>query len=167
MCKDKTMDEVNTDIKQYSTLTQNQGQIRITPGNRQLMQAFMQWSRDMIRTGREPNLVPFPAHDVARLIRNYKNHKAYMEKSKTITEAAKPIKFKETMKWDNWNPTFLNFLKAIPGRNGVPLSYVCRENEQALPYDPNVDNLENYINQAPLYGDAFSTDAADVHTYLI
>ena len=32
MCMDKTMDEVNTDIKQYSTLTQNQGQIRITPG---------------------------------------------------------------------------------------------------------------------------------------
>ena len=71
------------------------------------------------------------------------------------------------MKWDDWNPTFLNFLKAIPGRNGVPLSYMCRENEQALPYDPNVDNLENYIYQAPLNCDTFSTDAADVHTYLI
>ena len=166
MCLDKTVEEVNSDIKQYATLTQSQGQIRITPGNRQLIQAFMQWSRDMIRTGREPSFVPFPVQDVAALIRNYKSHKAYVEKSKIITEAAKPIKFKETMKWDDWYPTFLNFLKAIPGRNGVPLSYICRENEQALPHDPNIDYLDNYINQAPLYGDAYTTDAAEVHTYL-
>ena len=60
----------------------------------------------MIRTGREPSLVAFPVQNVATLIRNYKSHKAYVEKSKTITEAAKPIKFKESMKWDDWNPTF-------------------------------------------------------------
>ena len=41
MCLDKTMKEVNNDIKQYATLTQNQGQIRITPGNRQNIQAFI------------------------------------------------------------------------------------------------------------------------------
>lgn len=167
MCLDKTVEEVNNDIKQYATLTQNQGQIRITPGNRQNIQAFIQWSRDMVRTGREPSLTPFPVQSVADLIRHYKSHKAYVEKSKTITEAAKPIKFKESMKWEDWNPTFLNFLKAIPGRNGVPLSYVCRENQQPLPHNPNIDYLENYINQAPLHGDAYIIDAAEVHTYLI
>ena len=52
MCLDKTMEEVNNDIKQYSSLTQAQGQIRITPGNRQNIQAFIQWVRDMLRTGR-------------------------------------------------------------------------------------------------------------------
>ena len=71
------------------------------------------------------------------------------------------------MKWDDLNPTFINFLKAITGRNGLPLSYVCRENDQAIPHDPNLDYLDNYINQAPLYGDAYSTDAAELHTYLI
>ena len=167
LCLDKTVQEVNDDIKQYATLTQNQGQIRITPGNKQTIQAFMQWSRNMIRTGREPSLVAFPVREVASLIRSYKSHKAYVEKSKTITEAAKPIKFKETMKWDDWNPTFLNFLKAIPGRNGVPLSYICRENDHPLLHNPNIDYLENYINQAPLNGDAYIIDAAEVHTYLI
>ena len=34
ICLDKTVEEVNNDIKQYVSLTQNQGQIRITPGNR-------------------------------------------------------------------------------------------------------------------------------------
>ena len=93
MCLDKTVEEVNDDIKQYITLTQNQGQIRINPGSRQKIQAFMQWSRDMIRTGKEPSLTPFSVQEVARLIRNYKSHRAYMDKSKTITEATKPIKF--------------------------------------------------------------------------
>ena len=163
MCLDKTVEEVNNDIKQYATLTQSQGQIRITPGNRQNIQAFIQWSRDMVRTGREPSLIPFPVQSVADLIRKYQSHKAYVEKSKTITEAAKPIKLKESMKWEDWNPTFLNFLKAIPGRNGVPLSYICRENQQPLPHDPNIDYLENYINKAPLHGDAYIIDAAEVH----
>ena len=167
MCLDKTMEEVNNDIKQYSSLTQAQGQIRITPGNRQNIQAFMQWVRDMLRTGREPSLEPFPLQDVASLIRNYKSHKAYMDKSKTVSEAARPIRFKENMHWEDWAPTFLNFLRAIPGRNGVPLSHICREYDEAAQHDPNIDFMENYIKQAPLYGDAFNIDAAEVHTYLI
>ena len=98
MCLNKSVEEVNNDIKQYGSLTQTQGQMRITPGNRQNIQDFMQWSRDMLRTGRDPSLVPFLVQDVAILIRNYKSRKAYMEKSKTIVETAKPIKFIESMK---------------------------------------------------------------------
>ena len=70
MCLDKSVEEVNHDIKQYVTLTQNQGQIQIHPGTRQNIQAFMLWTRDMIRTRREPSLIPFPIQAVARLIRN-------------------------------------------------------------------------------------------------
>ena len=166
ICLDKTMDEVNNDIKQYGSLTQNQAQIRISPGDRQRIHAFIQWSRDMIRTGRELSLVPFPVHNVANLIRNYKSHKEYMEKSKTVTEAVKPTKYRESMRWDDWCPTFLHFLKALPGRNGIPLSYVCSEYDEATPEDPNEDFLENYITKAPLYGDALKFDAAEAHTYL-
>ena len=71
------------------------------------------------------------------------------------------------MRWEDWSPTFINFLRAIPGRNGVPLSYVCREYDQSLAYNPNVDFIENYTFQAPLYGEAFAVDAAEVHTYLV
>ena len=35
MCLDNTIEEVNSDIKQYATLAQNQDQIRIIPGNGQ------------------------------------------------------------------------------------------------------------------------------------
>ena len=112
-------------------------------------------------------LEPFPLQNVASLIRNYKSHKAYIEKSKTVSEAAKSIRFKENMHWEDWAPTFLNLLCAIPGRNGVPLSYICREYDEAAQHDPDMNFMENYINQAPLYGDTINIDAAEVHIYLI
>ena len=36
-----------------------------------------------------------------------------------------------------------------------------------FPMTLKIDYLDNYINQAPLYGDAYTIDAAEVHTYLI
>ena len=41
ICKDKTMEEVQNDLKYYSNLTQAQGQIRVTPGIIQRIQAFI------------------------------------------------------------------------------------------------------------------------------
>jgi hypothetical protein len=39
-----------------------------------------------------------------KLMKNSKND------SKTLAEAAKPEKFKESTKWEDWKPTFLNYL---------------------------------------------------------
>ena len=167
LCMDKTIEEVKSDLKQYASLGSTDGQILTTPGNIQKIQAFIQWTRDMIRTGLEPASMEFPVHNTALLIKNYKSHQAYMDKTKTISDAAKPIKFKETSKWEDWYPTFLNFLRSIPGRNGVPLSYVCRDNDQPAGYDTNLDFIENYIHKTPLYGEAYMVDAAEVHTYLV
>ena len=75
--------------------------------------------------------------------------------------------YSRTVKWDSWFPTFLNFLEVIPGRNGVPLSCICREYDEAMPHNPNIDFLDNYIIQAPLYCNAFKMDASEVHTYLV
>ena len=167
ICMDKTIDEVKSELKQYSNLTPEQGQIITTPGNVNKIQAFIQWTHDMIRIGLEPSSGPFPVENTAVLLKNYKSHKAYLEKTKTITDAAKPSKFKENMKWEDWCPTFINFLRSIPGRNGVPLSYICREFDKPMDYNPAVDFIENYVTQAPLYGEAYAIDAAEVHTYLV
>ena len=57
-CLDKTQQELDEDLKSYSTLTQAQGQIRILPGCRKNIKAFIQWSKDQIRTGVNPiNLI--------------------------------------------------------------------------------------------------------------
>ena len=166
ICMDKTMEEVQNDFKYYSNLTQAQGQIRVTPGVIQRIQTFIQWTRDMIHVGLDTILTEFPVQNTALLINRYKTHNAFVDKTKTISEAARPIKFKENMKWEDWYPTFLNFLRSIPGRNGVPLSYICREYDRPEPNNPNINFIENYIIQAPLYGPAFEVDVAEVHTYI-
>ena len=54
----------------------------------------------------------------------------------------------------------------LPGRDGVPLSYVVRENDSPDP-TPHVDFLDDYVVMAPLTGETFSVDAKEVHTYLV
>jgi hypothetical protein len=57
-------------------------------------------------------------------------------------------------------------LRTIPGRDGVPLKYVCHTNDAEDP-TPNADFLDDYIAMAPLVGEAFAIDAADVHTFIV
>jgi hypothetical protein len=56
--------------------------------------------------------------------------------------------------------------KDIPGRDGVPLKYVCRDNEVS-DSTPNTDFIDDYVNMAPLEGEAYAIDSADVHTYIV
>ena len=106
------MEEVQSDLKLYVSLTRQQGQIRTHPGNLHKIQAFIQWTRDMISSGLDPAGTQFPVQDTATLLKNYKSHKAFMDKSKIIAEAAKPVKFKENMRWEDWSPTFHQFPKS-------------------------------------------------------
>ncbi len=98
LCMDKTIEELKSDLKQYASLGSFEGQILTTPGNIQKIHAFIQWTRDMIRTGLEPSSMEFPVGNTAILIKFFKSHQAYMDKTKTISDAAKPTKFKENKK---------------------------------------------------------------------
>ena len=67
----------------------------------------------------------FPVNNIPSLIQRAKTHKGFVEKSKIISNTATPDQFTSTTKCVDWAPTMINFLRSIPGRNGVPLSYVC------------------------------------------
>jgi hypothetical protein len=58
------------------------------------------------------------------------------------------------------------YLRTIPGRDGIPLRYIFRENKAPDP-TPNAYFLNDYVSMAPLNGEAFTINAADVHTYLV
>lgn len=158
---DKSFDDLDEDFKTYSGLTNAQGQIRLLPGTKQRIKAFVQWSRDQIRMGRNPTMLAFPVAETGNLIRRYKTHAKYLKDSSTMSDAAKPKDFSANIKWSDWKPTLINYLRLIPGRDGVPLSYVVREN--AVPdQSPKTDFLAEYIAAAPLVGDAYPIDTAQV-----
>ena len=130
---DKTYVELDNDLKSYSTLTATHGQIRLTPGHKKNIKAFIQWMRDQIRIGIDPITVIFPVANASDVIKRYKHHDAYVKKSKMITETAKPEKFTDKIKWIEWYPTFINLLRAIPGKNRIPLSYIYRPVRAIVP----------------------------------
>jgi hypothetical protein len=59
-CMDITFKEVDDHFKTYSDLTMAQGQIRLRPGIFKNIEAFVQWARDELRLGSDPNLSTFP-----------------------------------------------------------------------------------------------------------
>ena len=165
-CLDITFKELDEHFKTYSELSVAQGQIRVRPGTRKNIKAFVQWTRDEIRLARDPATMAFPVGQVSDLIRRYKTHEKFQTDSKTLAEAAKPEKFKETTKWEDWKPTFLNYIRSIPGRDGIPLKYICRDKDEADP-TPHDDFLDDYVAMAPLSGDSFAIDTVQVHTFLV
>ena len=152
-CLDITFKELDDHFITYSDdLSAAQGQIRIRPGTRKNIKAFVQWTQDEICLGRDPSHTPFPVDRVGDLIRRYKTHEKFQNDSKTLSEAAKPDKFHKNLKWEDWKPTFLNYIRAIPGCDGIPFKYICREKDEPG-MTTNEDFLDDYIDRAPLEGD--------------
>ena len=111
-------------------------------------------------------MLAFPVNSAVELLRRVKTHEMFVVRSDDIASAAKPDKLTKDTKWEDWAPSFLNYLRSIPGRDGTPLKYIVRDNE--LPdATPNVDFLDNYIMYAPLPGQALTIDAVEVHTFIL
>ena len=125
-CMDKTYVELDDDLKSYSTLTAAHGQIRLTPGHKKNIKALIQWTRYHVHLGIDPITVIFPVANTLDLFKRYKHDDAYVNKSKKITDTAKPENFTYKLKWIECYHTFINFQRAILGSNGITLSYICR-----------------------------------------
>jgi hypothetical protein len=104
---------------------------------------------------------------VSDCIHRYKTHEKFLTDAKTLSEAAKPEKFKESTKWEDWKPTFLNYIHCIAGRDGIPLKYICRDKDAPDIHAANDDFLDDYVAMAPLEGDSYAIDTVQVHTFLL
>ena len=168
-CMDKKVSELEDDWKTYAQLTIAQGQIRLRPATKKNIKALLQWTRDEIRMGRDPADTAFPVHDAAQLIKRYTTHQQWLKKATDKASTAMPKQFTEQSKWLDWKGSFINFLRTQPGRDGVPLSYVIRDevNPPNPRIPPNAEFLDDYVDNAPLVGETFSSDAGEVHTYLV
>ena len=164
-CIDKTFKEIDEDLKSWSAMTINNGQIRLTPLQKRNLKAFTQWVKNKLRQGQDPSVEAFPIDDAAKFLSQYKTHEAFISKASTLADSAKPDKFTNKIQWKDWKPTFINYLRHIPGRYGVPLLYIIRDYVDSIDGD---DLLSDYVRNAPHdAGEAFDTDTSEVHTYLV
>ena len=68
---------------------------------------------------------------------------------------------------EDWKPTFLNYLRSIPGRDGIPLKYICREKDGADVATEHEDFLDDYVASASLEGNSYAINTVQVHTFLL
>ena len=54
----------------------------------------------------------------------------------------------------------------IPGRDGHPLKYMCRDSDAPDP-TPNADFLYDYVAMAPLIGEAYTIDYSEGFTLIV
>ena len=164
-CKDKKMSELIEGFKVLHKTPANQGGVKVSLRVQMRIKSFCQWTKDQLRMGLDPSAQPFPVHESRELMARAETHHQFTKNYVTIAAAAVPKDFKKDVKWEDWAPTFWNYLNAIPGRDGIPLSYIIRDND-AQDHTPNTNFLDTYVMAAPLSGMAYEMDARKVHAFL-
>ena len=98
-CLDLKFTEIEDCWKTYSGLTVNQGQIRLRPGTKVNVKAFVQWVRDRIRLNEDPAATPFPVADRVELIDRFNTHKQWQDDAYGMAKNTMPKPFTDKMKW--------------------------------------------------------------------
>lgn len=158
----KSITQLMAEFKTYTSLTVANGRILLNPGIQNRIKAFIQWTRDEIRLGRNPASLAYVTGDEARLLDRMREHDLYVKESAQLALDAKPEKFTNDDEWEDFDRKFQVYLQLIPGSNGVPLLYVVREDATPNP-KPQADYLDEYINAAPLNGGIFILDNQKVY----
>lgn len=162
---DITFEELEDHYKTYSSLRKDKGKILIQVSSRVNIKALVQWSRNLLRTGEKPQENTFTLDEKAALLTHIGTYQHWIDNASIMSKAAMPQLFTEKSTWEDWKVTFYNFLKTQPGRSGIPLAYIIRENDNQL--DACQGLLDKYIRNAPLEGEVYASDARSVHLYLM
>ena len=97
-CMDKSDEEIDSDLKTYSSMTILQGQIRLNPGSKRSLKAAIQWVKDLIRTDNDPTTTPIPNNlNTTELMRRSKTHVNFIKKSSSLSTTAMPDDFYQVL----------------------------------------------------------------------
>jgi hypothetical protein len=87
--------------------------------------------------------------------------------TKTSAEAASPGPLENEKQWKHWEEKFVNYAKAHIGADGVPLSYVIREEAQPDVDGDHSDFVTKTVACAPLSGEYYDADKASVFNMIV
>ena len=84
----------------------------------------------------------------------------------TLSEAS-PGPLDNERKWKQWEEKFVNFTQTHMGSNGIPLSYVIRENDEPLVDEEYTNFVTQTIYCAPLEGEYYTADRMAVFNMIV
>ena len=91
------------------------------PAQKYKIKEFTKWVNDQFILGIDSTTLPFSQADASELLRRSKTHQLFVSKSDTISKAERSVKLTKQVKREYWESILMNYVREIPGRDGVPL----------------------------------------------
>jgi hypothetical protein len=152
---------------EFGKRTQAQGRIIFGLGCTKKLTSVMHWVQDCYQAaGDTPVHEDFDVGVLYEALSHSQIRESDIDLVATNAKAADPGKFKDERKWPEWEKSYINYLSVIPGVNGIPLSYVVRENETPGEDEVYASLNERMIYRAPLEGQYYLADSRRVHQLL-
>ena len=99
-------------------------------------------------------------------IERFNTHNQWFEDTANMANNFTPKNFTDDINWMECKAKIISLIKSQPGRNGVPLDYVSRDNVAAI-VQTNTDFIDDYVDRNPPTGRVFNADASKVHSYIV
>lgn len=137
-----------------------------------LLKGITHWVADFYRVSDIPhvdnlNEDAFKSQILRALARN-EVRRQMRDDTKTAADAASPGPLESEKKWKQWEEKFVNYTHCHLGTNGIPLSYIIRENDApALTGGPFPDFISQTVACAPLTGEYYEADKRAVFNMLV
>ena len=94
---------------------------------------MLHWAQDFARISKVPIIIGLTESEFLVKINTAGERadvrKLLREQSDAKAKVSSPGPLVSELKWPDWEPQFTNYLSTIAGMNGIPLSYVIREND--------------------------------------
>lgn len=156
----------------FASRTAGAGRIIFGTRKTKLLKAAIHWVQDFYRISATPSVVglsenTFKAElDTALARASIRDNMS--KNTSTNSDAANPGALKSEKEWKQWEEKFVNYTSSFIGANGVPLSYVIRDND--VPDNPN-DEYPDFITKtvacAPLRGEFYTADRLTVFKLIV
>ena len=166
-----TEGDITTMASDFSGRTAANG--RITFGTRRTkgLKSLTHWAQDFYRVSVEPSIAgldePGFKEQLDRATKRADIRKNLKAQTKTSAEAATPGPLESEKHWKQWEEKFINYTRCHIGVNGIPLSYVIRENDEPDHDTDYTDFVSRTVACAPLDGEYYTADRLTVFNMLV
>jgi hypothetical protein len=158
--------DIRNMAEEFSKRTVPNGCMTFGLGRTKKLIGMMHWVQDCFRTDDNPDHIAFNDQALAEAQSRAHVRKSDIDLVDTNAKAADPGKFKDERKWHEWELVFVNYLSVIPGVNGIPLSYVIREEAEPPNDEEYISFTKRMVQRAPHNGPFYLADARRVHNLI-
>ena len=165
-------DNIDTMAKYYVNWTLILGKLNFGIRRIKKLKVLLHWVQYFRRISELPSVEGITGDDFLmqfdRALERTKVRKHYCDDSDKKSKEASPDPLKSEREWIDWEAKFANYWLGLVGVNGVPLSYVIRENDN-LPTDGQqyASFVYKTVYCAPLSGLYYNVNKQTVHQLLL